>query len=51
MHARAEVFFSIVAAPQSVLPQTGDPSLPLLMLAAAALCALGAMQLLRRKRA
>ena len=49
--ALAEVFFSIVAAPQSVLPQTGDPSLPLLMLAAAALCALGAMQLLRRKRA
>lgn len=49
--ARAEVFFTIVAASLGFLPQTGDPSLPLLLLAATAICALGAICLLRRKRA
>lgn len=50
-NVRAEVFFSIIAPPQTILPQTGDSSHPLMLLAFAGLCALYLAAMLRKKHA
>lgn len=50
-NVRAEVFISIIAPPQTILPQTGDSSHPLMLLAFAGLCALYLAAMLRKKHA